>query len=92
MALKGKLPQRAIAARFGVHFETISRIHRTDPLKPLKHHAWWPEEDAVLRQSIAGGEGVKEIAAKMGRTDGSIRSRMGRLGLTFGESATKEEK
>lgn len=79
LALKGKLPQRVIAAKFGVHFETISRIHRTDPNKQYVHHAWWPEEDAELTRLLAAGESVKQIAVKMGRTQGSVDGRMRRL-------------
>lgn len=79
LALKGKLPQRTIAARYGVHFETISRIHRTDPNRPKKLHGWWPEEDEALRQHVASGATAGEIGAKMGRTASSISARMTRL-------------
>lgn len=81
LALKGKLPQRTIASRFGVHFETISRIHRADPSRPKKIQAWWPEEDVALREAISRGEQPDEIAAKMGRSAGSVSGRMWRLGL-----------
>jgi hypothetical protein len=79
LALKGKLPQRAIAARYGVHFETISRIHRTDPNRQLKHHAWWPDEDKALLAALANDEDPDEIAVKMGRSTHSIYGRIRRL-------------
>lgn len=81
LSLKGKMPQRKIAAKFGVHFETISRIHRTDPNKKMKNHPWWPEEDQALREAVGRGEHIKEIADRAGRTYGSVRARMERLGL-----------
>lgn len=80
LALKGKLAQRAIAAQFNVHFETISRIHRTDPDKQLKHHSWWPAEDQVLREAVDGGASWEEIADRMGRTVGSVYGRAYRIG------------
>lgn len=83
LALKGKLPQRVIAARYGVHFETVSRIHRTDPNRKLKQHAWWPDEEAALRAAIANGETPESFAVAAGRSVGSVMTRSYKLGLRF---------
>lgn len=86
LALKGKMPQRVIAAKYGVHFETISRIHRTDPNRQLKVHPWWPAEDQSLREAISRGESPEVIAAASGRTVGSITARMYKLKITGAHS------
>lgn len=79
LALRGKLPQRAIAAKFGVHFETISRILRTDPHRQLKKHPWWPEEDARLIALRKQDLTINQIGAEMGRTPSSVNGRLHQL-------------
>lgn len=80
-ALKGKLTQRQIAAKFGVTFQSISQVHRKPANPAYDYDLWQPEQDAELRKCFAAGFRVKAIAAKLNRTDGSIYNRASRLGL-----------
>ncbi|MDE3097284.1 MAG: ATP-dependent DNA helicase RecQ [Chloroflexota bacterium] len=48
---------------------------------PRAYERWSDEEDALVRQHAAAGEGPDEIARWLQRQPGSIRMRMGKLGL-----------
>lgn len=77
-ALRGKMTQAKMALKFGVHFETISRILRTPPDRPRAFIPWQPHEDAHILANQAAGRSAKQILID-GRSPSSIASRLRRL-------------
>lgn len=67
-ALRGSMKQRQIALKFGVHFETISRILRTPAGRPRAFIPWQPDEDNILMDGRARGMRMRAIAETLGRT------------------------
>lgn len=46
------------------------------------YHRWTPEEDAQLREMVAAGTHLRQIATAMGRTPRAIYTRAARMGLS----------
>jgi hypothetical protein len=78
-SLRGHYTQAVMAKTYGVSVETISRILRTDPDRPLRRRPFDPTEDRFLRENLE--RGVSMIADHLGRTEMSIYSRIRRLRL-----------
>ncbi len=55
---------------------------------PRAYERWSDEEDALVRQHAAAGEGPDEIARRLQRQPGSLRMRMEKLGLLAPADAT----
>ncbi|GAA0594311.1 hypothetical protein [Caenispirillum bisanense] len=60
---------------------TPARARRRDDLPPNAGAAWDEEQDTQLAQRWYAGDTIGEIARDFGRTDGSISSRLVRIGL-----------
>lgn len=79
LALRGRMTQREIARKYGVHFETISRILRSDPNEILVSRSYQPHEDALLIERKVAGDRVPDIAVAVGRSIDSVEARLVRL-------------
>lgn len=58
---------------------------RTGPARRGK--AWSEEEEAQLRERFTRGDTAGDIGAQLGRTSGSVRARLVRMGLLDEEAA-----
>ena len=59
----------------------MSYMERQKQLHTNAYAPWTDEEDALLKHYVEEGISIDEIASKMGRNDGSIRSRIKKLEL-----------
>lgn len=75
IALKGQKTQLEIANMFGVHFQTISRLHLRGINPAPKLRGFQPHEDEVLRKC----QNMQDAAKQLGRTYNSVQSRAKRL-------------
>jgi len=68
------------------HYREIRAEH------PRAYLPWSQDEDSDLRGSFSQGSSIKELAAKLQRKEGAIKSRLVKLGLinTDGEITQKE--
>ena len=60
----------------------ISHMEQQKQLHAKAYAPWTEEEDGKLRRYYSEGLSVSEIASKMERNNGSIRSRIKKLGLS----------
>jgi hypothetical protein len=60
----------------------VERMSKIRQFYPRAYENWLPEEDDKLSCLFRGGTNVNEIAAKLQRQPGAIRSRLTKLGLT----------
>lgn len=76
IALKGTKTIFELADEYGVHYQTISRLHNHGFAANTKFKFYFPEDDAKLLELERAGFSRKEISAKMGRSMGSIDGRL----------------
>ena len=56
-------------------------VRKVQPEKRAAPRAWSSEEDGRLRRGYLSGVSIAQLAAIHGRSEGAIRSRLGKLGL-----------
>ena len=61
----------------------LSYMARQKQLHSNAYTPWTTDEDERLQTYISNGVSIKEIALRMGRSRGAIRSRMKKLGFIF---------
>lgn len=66
-------------AQFGKRSRVKSRVDRSTPEAPNNGQAWTAELDTDLCQGWYAGEGLGALSRRLGRTEGSIASRLVRL-------------
>lgn len=84
IALKGTMPQTAIAARFGVSLGCVQywlkyRQDRGHDVKKMNY--WSAEDEAILREAFASGKPTAQIASLVGRPFGAVFKKIDRMGL-----------
>lgn len=87
---RGVRTMRELAAVFDVSEGTINDIWRgRTHARPSKIDHWEPEEDAKLKEAIALGYNIRQIAEFVGRSHGATMGRVYRAGLKSGQPVRK---
>lgn len=83
---RGFQTQAQLAAKFGVSEGTISDIwHGRSHVGKSKVNHYTPDDDAKIREAIARGCNMRQIAAAVGRPMHAVSGRVYRLGLKSGQ-------
>jgi len=79
--LKGVEKSIETAAKYGITESNVRLIQAGKTWQPRKLRDWTDEEHAELVRALAAGTPLENLAAKMGRTFGSVRARAYNTGL-----------
>lgn len=80
--MRGKKPQRALAAELGVSLSCISQIMTGRSRRPVKLIKWFsPEQEAQVRELTEQGKNFSQIGRIMGRDPSSVGRLAKKLGL-----------
>jgi hypothetical protein len=81
-SMRGRKPQRKLAAELGVSLSCISQIMTGRSRRPIKLLRYWtPEEDERIRELNEQGKNFSQIARTIGRDAAGVGRRARRMGL-----------
>ncbi len=73
--------EQALALSSGAHGQPAYNIAEKRERYPRAYEKWTDEEDGTLRELVRSGETVAQIAGRLQRNRGAIRSRIVKLNL-----------